>query len=59
MTTFLRISEVLERVGLSRAAIYALIQRGHFPKGVKVGKRAVRWPSDEVERWQQERRSAE
>ena len=33
MTTFLRISEVLERVGLSRAAIYALDPEGSFPEG--------------------------
>ena len=58
MTTFLRISEVLERVGLSRAAVYAAIKRKEFPRGVLVGKRARRWPTDEIETWQQERRAA-
>ena len=59
MTTFLKISEVLERVGLSRAGVYALIKRKEFPKGVLVGKRARRWPTDEIERWQEDRRAAE
>ena len=59
MTTFLRISEVMERVALSRAAIYAAIKRKEFPRGVLVGKRARRWPTDEIERWQEDRRAAE
>ena len=60
MTTFLKISEVLERVGLSRAGVYALIKRKEFPPGVSSSESAREGgPTDEIERWQEDRRAAE
>jgi len=38
------------RAGISRAYCYALLNRGHFPKPVKIG-RAVRFVSAEVDAW--------
>lgn len=46
-----RLPKVMERTSLSRAHVYALMQRGEFPKPRKVGKRAVAWRSDEVDSW--------
>ncbi|WP_300547196.1 AlpA family phage regulatory protein [Roseovarius sp.] len=46
-----RLPQVLQRTSLSRAHLYALMQRAEFPKPRKVGKRAVAWRSDEVDQW--------
>jgi prophage regulatory protein len=48
---FLRKREVLQRTGLSHAALYRLIRAGEFPKQVLVGQRAVRWSSLEIDAW--------
>lgn len=46
----LSIGEVLAVVGVSRSSVYAMIQRGAFPPGVKVG-RARRWRRSEIATW--------
>lgn len=52
---FLRIRSVCARVGLARSTVYMLVQRGDFPKPVKLGGRASAWSSSEIEQWQQAR----
>jgi prophage regulatory protein len=47
----LGIKEVSARVGLSKGYIYVLVARGQFPRPVKIGRRAVRWPESVVEGW--------
>ena len=47
----LRRSQVIARVGLSRATLYRLIARGVFPRPVRLSERATGWRSDEVEEW--------
>ncbi|MFA7398979.1 MAG: AlpA family phage regulatory protein [Sideroxydans sp.] len=51
----LRIDEVSERIGLSRATIYRLMDLGMFPKNFRIGLKAVGWLQSEVERWITER----
>lgn len=48
MMTMLRIPEVMRVTGLSRPTIYARIQAGTFPSGVKLGERIVGWPESEI-----------
>lgn len=55
METLIRLSEVKNRVGLSRSAIYAGIQAGTFPKPVPIGARSVGFVASEVEKWIQAR----
>ena len=47
----LRRVEVEAKTGLRRSQLYALLNRGSFPKPVRLGSRAVGWDSDEVEQW--------
>jgi prophage regulatory protein len=47
----LRLPEVINRVGLKRASIYAAIARGTFPKQIPLGARAVGWIEGEIEAW--------
>ena len=48
---------VEEETGLSRSTLYEKIKEGSFPSPVKIGKRAVAWPSSKVEAWKQEQLS--
>lgn len=44
----IRLPQVLERVGLSRSAIYAMIKAGEFPKPIKLTARAAAWVEADV-----------
>ena len=43
--------QVCERVQLSRSRIYALMRLDEFPLPFRIGRRAVRWSSGEIEKW--------
>ena len=47
----LNLEEVLGLVSLSSATVYRMMSRGEFPRPVRVGRRAARWRSDEVDEW--------
>lgn len=48
---FLRMPEVRNLTGLSRAHIYQLIVKREFPKQYKLGERASGWLESEVRAW--------
>jgi len=43
-----RLPEVLATFGVSRSHIYKQVKDGLFIKPIKLGKRAVGWPSNEI-----------
>ena len=47
----LRMAEVTRTVGLSRATIYRLMDKGKFPRAVTLTGSAVAWVQTEVEAW--------
>ena len=49
--SLLRLSEVRQRIGLSRSTIYARIAEGKFPRPVPIGARAVGFLTSEVDGW--------
>lgn len=53
MTKLLRLPDVIEQTAMSRSAIYAEMERGRFPRPVKLlsGARANAWPADEIAAW--------
>jgi prophage regulatory protein len=51
----LRLPEVIKVTGLSRSSIYAMIDRGQFPKQITLGARAVGWLDSEIEAWIEKR----
>jgi prophage regulatory protein len=55
MTTLLRLPEVLSRTKLSRSKLYEELDRGRFPKPIKIGERINAWADGEVEDWIQAR----
>jgi len=46
-----KLPEVLAQTGLSRAHLYALAQKGAFPKPVKLSERSSAWVESEVQDW--------
>lgn len=47
----LRLPRVSEITGLGRSSIYDAIQRGEFPRPLKLGMRASGWRMSEVQQW--------
>ncbi len=48
---FLKISEVVDLVGVSRATIYRMIDSGAFPRPVRVSAMRVVWVKAEIDAW--------
>lgn len=48
MATIWRLPTVLAESGKSKTCVYEDIQRGLWPRAVKLGARAAGWPADEV-----------
>ena len=46
-----RLTRIIEITGLSRSTIHLAMKNGEFPKGVKLGKRAVGWPATVIDEW--------
>lgn len=51
MTRFIRLPEVLARVGVSWITIYRWEREGRFPTRRHLGRNTVAWVEDEVEQW--------
>jgi len=47
----MRLPEVKQAVGYSRAAIYLKMKRGEFPKSCQIGPRAIGWDSLAISAW--------
>ena len=50
--------EIEKLTGLSCSSIYRLMDEGHFPRPVKIGRSAVAWPESVISKWMQERQAA-
>jgi prophage regulatory protein len=56
--TFLRVPDVCRIIGISRATLYEMMAKGEFPKPIKLfERRMARWSAQEIERWQEKRKS--
>jgi len=50
----LRLAQVLEITGLSKAMVYRLVSQEKFPKPCKPGGIATRWVESEVRVWREQ-----
>ena len=41
-------------LGISRSTIYQMMASGEFPKPLKIGRRAVGWRVEDIEKWLEE-----
>ena len=51
----MRLKEVINTSGLSRASIYSFMEQGAFPQPLSLGARAIGWRSQDIRNWIQER----
>ena len=51
MAKIIRMPQLLEITGISRAHIYALINRREFPRPIRLGQRAVGWLTTDIDAW--------
>lgn len=52
---YLRRPAVEAATGLSRSSIYDMMERGEFPRPVRIGRRAVAWPEIVISDWLSDR----
>lgn len=50
---FVRLPDVLQRTGLSRATLYRKVQDGTFPAQVRIATRCVGWRQSAIDQWLQ------
>lgn len=48
---FLRMKDVVDRTGLTRATIYRKIAAAEFPEQVRLGPATVAWRESEIAEW--------
>ena len=51
----IRRHQLKDLTGYTPGHVYALIQKGEFPRPIKLGAQASGWLAREIEAWQQER----
>ena len=53
-----RLNRIREITGLSRSWIYLAMKKAEFTDPIKLGKRAIGWPSSVIEDWIKEKLNA-
>jgi prophage regulatory protein len=53
--TFLRDRQVTAATGIPRSTRYELIDKGEFPRPIRLSSRTVAWSAAEIAEWQQQR----
>lgn len=56
---FLRLKEVVARIGVSWVTLWRWEKAGLFPKRRKIGKHAVAWVEAEIDEWCEKRAAGE
>ncbi|WP_253815829.1 helix-turn-helix transcriptional regulator [Vibrio crassostreae] len=51
MMRLIRMREVLDKTGLSKATLYRLIAAGKFPASIQIAYRAVAWEESQVDEY--------
>lgn len=51
---FLRLSEVLDKTGLSKTTLYSLMRQNRFPQSIPISDRTVAWSELELNEWLQD-----
>ena len=52
---FMRMREVIEMVGVSRATIYRWMDAGDFPRSIALGGNSIAWSEKSVQEWMESR----
>ena len=58
MQPLLDIDQISKLLGVSPRSIRRWAEAGTFPCGIRIGRRAVRWPLEQIETWVAEQPAA-
>ena len=51
----LKIEEVLSLCAMSKSSLYKMIERGEFPRSVRIGHKSVAWRQSDIVNWLEDR----
>ncbi len=51
MKELLRMKTVAKKVGMHPSTIYRMIEKGEFPKQIKINVNSVAWVGEEIDGW--------
>lgn len=51
LNNLIKLTSVKSMTGLSKSSIYAMMQKGSFPKNILIGERGVAWIEGEIQKW--------
>ena len=51
----IRLKELQSKTGLGASSIYAMMQKGTFPKAINISERRVAWIESDIDLWISER----
>jgi len=54
LPTFLRIRDIVDRLGVCRATVYRWVNEGRFPSSVSLGSNSVAWRRVDIEEWERD-----
>ena len=52
---FIKLPVVKDKTGLGKSSIYEMMASNKFPKNIRLGRRAVAWNEEDIDRWMMER----
>ena len=55
---FYRVNDLVPLTGLSRSTIFRLVDKGDFPKPIKLSARIIGWEEEAVLRWKEDKVSS-
>ena len=55
---FYRVNDLVSLTGLSRSTIFRLVDKGEFPKPIKLSTRIVGWEEEALSRWKEDKVSS-
>jgi prophage regulatory protein len=55
---FYRVNDLVPLTGLSRSTIFRLVDKGEFPKPIKLSTRIVGWEEEALLRWKEDKVSS-
>lgn len=51
----LQLEDVMAMVGMSRSGLYQIMNKGQFPRPIKIGDRRTGWLKSDIDDWFEER----
>lgn len=51
MKKYLRITQVIQKIGVGKSTIWLLSKEGKFPKPIKISTKVTVWEEEKIDEW--------